>query len=113
MSGTVTVHDLMTDPDLLGDQFGGKSWNTWRVLLAGFYGLPMNEVELALFQRITALPEAVQVPLLELWLAIGRRGGKSQIAALLAIFEGCFNDLIRNHSGFYIDIGFLNFFRYS
>jgi hypothetical protein len=92
MSVTVTIHDLMTDPDLFGDQFGGDSWAAWRVLLAGFYGLPMDDVEFALFQRITALPEAVQVPLLELWLAVGRRGGKSQIAALVAVYEAAFRD---------------------
>jgi len=92
MSVTVTIHDLMTDPDLFGDQFGGDSWAAWRVLLAGFYGLPMDDVEFALFQRITALPEAVQVPLLELWLAVGRGGGKSQIAALVAVYEAAFKD---------------------
>jgi len=30
--------------------------------------------------------------LLELWLAVGRRGGKSQIAALVAVYEAAFKD---------------------
>ena len=51
-----------------------------------------RHVEFALFQRITALLETVQVPLLELWLAVGRRGGKSQIAALVAVYEAAFRD---------------------
>jgi len=89
---SVTIRDLMTDPDLFGDQFGTKSWAPWRALLAGFYGLPMGKAELELFQVITALPEAGQVPLLELWLAVGRRGGKSQIAALVAVYEAAFKD---------------------
>ncbi len=89
---TVNIRDLLTDPALFGDQFGGESWAAWRALLAGFYGLPLNEAELTLFKRITALPEPAGVPLLELWLAVGRRGGKSQIAALVAVYEAAFRD---------------------
>jgi hypothetical protein len=92
MSFPVTIRDLMTDPELFGDQFGGDSWAAWRALLAGFYGLPLDEGELALFQRITALPGLVQEPPLELWLAVGRRGGKSQIAGLVAVYEAAFKD---------------------
>ena len=76
MSASVTICDLMTDPDLFGQQLSSDSWAAWRVLLAGFYGLPLDEEELVQFRRITALPEPVQEPLLELWLAVGRRGGK-------------------------------------
>ena len=92
MSFPVTICDLMTDPDLFGQQFSSDSWAAWRVLLAGFYGLPLDEQGQALFQRITALSEPVQEPLLELWLAVGRRGGKSQIAALVAVYEAAFKD---------------------
>jgi hypothetical protein len=48
-------------------------WAAWRALLAGFYGLPLDEEELALFQRITSIPGPAQAALLELWLAVGRR----------------------------------------
>jgi hypothetical protein len=92
MSAPVAIRDLMTDPDLYGNQFGSESWAAWRALLAGFYGLPLDEEELVLFQRITSLLGPVQALLLELWLAVGRRGGKSQIAALIAVFEAAFND---------------------
>lgn len=88
----LTIRDLMTDPDLFGNQFGGESWAAWRALLCGFYGLPLTDAERELFKRITALPEPAQAALLELWLVIGRRGGKSQIAALLAVFEAAFKD---------------------
>jgi len=66
----------MTDPDLFGQQFSGDSWTAWRDLLAGFYGLPLDEAQFELFQRITALPQPVNAALLELWLAVGRRGRK-------------------------------------
>jgi hypothetical protein len=75
-----------------GNLFGGESWPVWRTLLSGFYGLPMDEAELVQFQRIISLPGSVQALLLELWLAVGRRGRKSQIAALVAVYEAAFKD---------------------
>ena len=88
----VTIHDLMTDPDLFGDQFGGDSWAAWRALLSGFYGLALAKPEHNTFSSLTGLSEPPGEPLDELWLAIGRRGGKSQCAALLAVYEACFRD---------------------
>ncbi len=87
----VTIRDLMTDPALFGKQFGGESYTYWRALLAGFYGLALDEDEAAAFHELTQrepLTEAAN----ELWLVIGRRGGKSAAAALLAVYEAVFND---------------------
>jgi hypothetical protein len=89
---SVTIRDLMTEPDLFGGQFGGESWAAWRTLLSGFYGLVLTKQELDTFSGLTGLSEAPGKPLDELWLAVGRRGGKSQNAALLAIFEAAFRD---------------------
>lgn len=89
---SVDIRRLMTDEDLFGSQFADDSWSAWRALLSGFYGLPLDDAERELFERITALPEPAQTALVELWLAIGRRGGKSQIAALLAVYEAAFHD---------------------
>ncbi len=89
---SVTIRDLMTDPDLFGGQFDGTSWATWRTLLAGFYGLALAKRELDTFFSLTGLSEPPGKPLDELWLVVGRRGGKSQTAALLAVFEAAFRD---------------------
>lgn len=87
-----TIRDLMTDSDLFGGQFSGESWAAWRALLAGFYGLELDEAELETLTALTGLSEAPETAHDELWLAMGRRGGKSNIAALIAIFESCFRD---------------------
>jgi rhodanese-related sulfurtransferase len=87
---SVTISDVMTDPDLFGEQFSGQSWQAWRVLLAGFYGLPIDDIRT--WKSLTRRNEAPGGPFEELWLVVGRRGGKSQIAALLAIFEAFFRD---------------------
>lgn len=88
---TVTIREAMTDPQLFGDQFGGDSFKAWRALLAGFYGLPLQGGEHDAWRQITRRPAPV-APCEELWLAVGRRGGKSQCAALLAVYEACFQD---------------------
>jgi hypothetical protein len=82
----------MLDPALFGDQFGGESFAAWRALLAGFYGLDLTEDEAATFQALTGLDESPGAACDELWLAVGRRGGKSRAAALVGAFEGAFKD---------------------
>lgn len=88
----ITIRDLMTDKKLLGKEFDDESWDAWRALLTGFEGLPLDDAELALWQALTGREAAPDSPADELWLAMGRRGGKSFIAALLAVFEACFRD---------------------
>lgn len=88
---TVTIRDAMQDPALFGGQFGGESFTAWRALLAGFYGLKLEQSEYKAWRKITRRPAPV-APSEELWLAIGRRGGKSQATALLAVYEAAFKD---------------------
>ena len=88
----ITIRDLMTDPELFGEQFGGESFTAWRALLAGFYGLELAEDELPHWLTLTGRQSAPETAQDELWLAIGRRGGKSNMAGLLAVFEACFRD---------------------
>ena len=92
MANPVTIRDAMTDPALFGDVFGGQSFTAWRALLAAFDGLELTDTELDLFKSLTGRQNGPQGAFLELWLAIGRRGGKSHAAAFLAIWLACFFD---------------------
>lgn len=92
MSAPVTIRDAMTDPALFGGQFGGDTFAAWRALLAAFYGLPLSDDERATLEAITGRAGPFEGAFGELWLAIGRRGGKSQIAALVAVYEALFRD---------------------
>jgi len=87
----VTIRDAMTDPALFGSQLAGDSWSAWRALLSGFYGLALDDAEAELWQTLTARTEP-QAAHDELWLVVGRRGGKSQSAALMAVYEAAFKD---------------------
>ena len=84
----MNIIEFMDDTNLLGDQFIGDSWDHWKALLNGFYGL---ETDADKFTQMTNR-NAPDMPCKELWMIIGRRGGKSQISALLAVYEAIFND---------------------
>ena len=88
---TVTIRDAMTDPALFGEQFGGDSWGAWRALLAGFYGLALDDAEAAHWYALTGRTAPTQ-PHEELWKVVGRRAGKTYDAALLAVYEAAFRD---------------------
>lgn len=88
----VDIRQAMTDPHLFGDTFGGDSFAAWRSLLAGFYGLDLDDIEAETFKALTGRKETPAQVHDELWLAVGRRGGKSHAAGLLAIYEACFTD---------------------
>ena len=87
----MNIIEAMQDPELFGKQFAGDSWAAWRTLLAGFYGLT-GSVDPELWGSLTGRAETPTGPHNELWLPVGRRGGKSNVAALLAVYEAVFND---------------------
>lgn len=88
----MNIVEAMQDENLFAHQFGSDSWHAWRVLLSGFYGLPIANSDLTLYQELTSRTSAPEAPHDELWLPVGRRGGKSNTAALIAVYEAFFND---------------------
>ena len=84
-----TVLDAMNH---FGDQFAGESWDTWRIFLKALFGLSMTAEELAVYQRHTERQAAPAAAAREAWLIVGRRGGKSRVAALVAVYLACRQD---------------------
>ena len=82
------ITQFMTDQNVFGNEFAGDSWNAWKALLSGFYGETCTDLEM--FFALTQRPP--EGPYNELWLVIGRRGGKSNAAALIAIYEAFLKD---------------------
>lgn len=89
---TVSIVDAMTDPNLFGDTFGGDTHQGWRALLGGFYGLHLDDDAQATWRDVTGRAEVPQEAHDELWLVVGRRGGKSHAAALVGVYEAAFKD---------------------
>src|SRR4029079_11935318 len=91
MKRTVTVADALDDKQLLGAALGDPGpWQTWRTTLKAAFGLELNREEARAFATVAGsrAPPAKRVR--ELWCIIGRRGGKSRMAALIAVYIACF-----------------------
>jgi hypothetical protein len=87
----MTIIDAIEDPNLFRPFFDNpQTWTTWFVFLKALFALPMTELELAVYQRLTRRENAPTQQAEEAWLVVGRRGGKSFIVALVAVFLACF-----------------------
>jgi hypothetical protein len=90
---TISLYDAVSNPaGLFGDQFSDASWMPWRVALAALEGRPLDAQGLDLFRRCTGRQTPPTEPVREFVAIVGRRGGKSRIAALLAVQASCFTD---------------------
>jgi hypothetical protein len=90
-SPTATFTEFLTLPGLLGRDFAGPSWDPRKITMKGALGEDMTDAEYEYFRALTGReppPERVR----ELWLAIGRRGGKDSVAAALACYLAVFGD---------------------
>ncbi len=77
---------------VLRQVFGPASWDRWIVLLTATFGLPLSDAELAVFEQLTGrtyAPSSAGLRIREAWFIIGRRAGKSMIAALVAVYLTC------------------------
>src|SRR5262245_1676404 len=70
---------------LFADLFRGRSWDSWRVVARAMDGARLTGSELELWKEHTGRSIGPSAPARELWLACGRRSGKSRFAALLAV----------------------------
>jgi hypothetical protein len=87
-----TIDRALTDRKLLGAGLGPiKPWKTWLIVMrAGFaLGLGTDE-ERELFEHVAGDRPLPRKRVRELWCVIGRRSGKSRMAAALSVFIACF-----------------------
>jgi hypothetical protein len=86
------IIQALDDPQLFASHFRGISWGPWRAFLKALFGLPMDEAEATLYRTHTGRTEAPTTPSKEAALVIGRRGGKSRILALIAVYLAAFRN---------------------
>jgi hypothetical protein len=87
MSHAYTIDVALTDKRLLGAALGeSATWSTWLAILRAAFGLPLSDAKRATFAEVAGdrAPPAHRVR--ELWAIVGRRGGKSRMAAALAVY---------------------------
>lgn len=89
----MNIIQAMRDPALFEPWFRGESWNGWRTVLKAAFALPMIKSELRFFKSVAGDREPPKKRVRELWIVVGRRGGKDSIASLItahaaALFDG-------------------------
>jgi hypothetical protein len=84
---SASILDAVRSPKLFKPWFRDpQTWASWFAFLRVLFGLPIAEHERQLFQECTGRAEPRPGGYLEAWLCCGRRGGKSFILALVAVF---------------------------
>jgi phage terminase large subunit-like protein len=90
---TVTIIDACADPNLFGPHFRNKkTWAPWFSFLATLFGLPLTPDQLDTYRQHTGRTDPPTTPHREAWLVVGRRGGKSFVLALTAVYLATFHD---------------------
>jgi hypothetical protein len=93
MTPRITILKAVRDPALFASWFTPQMpWRAWFAFLAALFGLPMSEDQTEIYHQHTGRQHLPDGPAREAWLVVGRRGGKSRIAALVAIWLACFAD---------------------
>src|SRR5882672_4581941 len=89
----MNVIEALSDPNTLGASFPKIiTWRAWVACLRAAFALPMNSRDMEIFHRHTERTNAPRKAIRELWVVVGRRGGKSRITAALGVFLAAFND---------------------
>jgi hypothetical protein len=81
-----TVIDVMNDEEAFARWFSGPSWDPWKAVLKGAFGIAMTEAELVTFAELSGGRRPPQHRVRELWVCAGRRAGKDSIGSLLAVY---------------------------
>lgn len=91
MKPAITLSHALLDHRLLGAALGDPAtWSTWLVVLKAAFGLKLDEKELEVFGGVAGGRAPPRLRVRELWAVVGRRGGKSRVAAVLAVYFAAF-----------------------
>jgi hypothetical protein len=89
----MNIVEAIHDPKLFRPCFQDlATWEAWFVAAKALFGLQMNRHERRLFQKYTGRTQQPEKAFKEFWAIIGRRGGKSYIAAVIACYLALFHN---------------------
>jgi hypothetical protein len=87
MQPRVSIDYALRSPKLLGGALGPiASWEKWLVVLNAFFGGELNREQRRAFAAIAGDRSPPERKCRELWCVIGRRAGKSRMAAAIASY---------------------------
>lgn len=89
----LNIIDAIENPKLFRPLFKDpRTWWSWFVLLKTLFALDMTRQEKKLYRKCTGRRKPPVKPFKELWAIIARRGGKSFMASIVAVFLALFFD---------------------
>lgn len=87
----ISIDEALSDPALFGAALGDiTSWQAHRIVLKAAFGIELNRDEARAFASVAGSRSPPKQRVRELWAIVGRRGGKSRIAALIACYIALF-----------------------
>ena len=87
MALNLDILKAIDDPKIFGGWFRDAStWKAWRAFLAALFALPLTDEQLALYREFTGRQLPPTTEFRDAFLICGRRGGKSAILAVTAVF---------------------------
>src|SRR5258705_6937703 len=89
----LTIGAALSDKQLLGAALGpAESWIVWYAVLKAAFGETLTEQELVHYATVAGDRPLPDRRVRELWAIVGRRGGKTRIAAAILVYLACFID---------------------
>ena len=84
-----TIDQALLDRNLLGAALGDlASWQRWLTVLRAAFALPMTASDRATFTQVAGARPLPRARISELWAVVGRRSGKTRIAAAISVYVG-------------------------
>src|SRR6266576_5345340 len=96
-----SIIDFITDEEVLGRYFAGRSWRPWKAVFKAAFGLAeeMTPGERSDFRKFAGGRSPPKKQVRELVCAIGRGGGKDSAASAIACYLACTSDFSRLRPG--------------
>ena len=93
----MNILEAMRDEELFGKTFKrgllrGDTWRAWRAFLTALFGLPFDDEAREIYQKHTGRTDEPSEQFREAYLVVGRRSGKSRVAALVGTFIAAFRN---------------------
>lgn len=86
----MNILQAATDPKLFAGWFRRGTFQAWFAFLAAAFGLPMTDDQLATYRQFTGRTDPPTQQAREVWLIVGRRGGKSLMLAIIGVYVATF-----------------------
>lgn len=88
----MNIIEAIDDPNLFRPWYQRGEWANWRAFLKALFALEPTADDLSTYQRLTKRTTWPSEPFREVWMPIGRRGGKSLNLAVIGTYLAAFHE---------------------